>query len=57
MCKLNQNDLNKLFLLLTSTSARMKNMANGGMSMVFSVNSWWGVQDIVDFGPMKVQSE
>ena len=39
------------------SSSRMKYEANGGMLMVFSINSWWGVQDIVDFGPMKVQAE
>ena len=57
LSRLNRNDLNKLFSLLRSNFARMKTRQKGGMLTDFSVHSWWGVQDIVDFGPMKVQAE
>ncbi|KZR87405.1 hypothetical protein MITS9509_01257 [Synechococcus sp. MIT S9509] len=39
LCRLDQNDLIKLFSLPTSTFARMKNKAYAGMLLVFSVDS------------------
>ena len=52
-----KNDLIKQFLGSASTFAGMKNKAEGEILIVFSVDSQWGIQDIVDFGPMKVEDE